>query len=472
MASIASINLKKSNPFQMFHNSTVRPGYAIGGELYCNLKGYEAKKLKEKIIREAIESYNRTKKPKAPSFKATSYEWSAVCNIKENTTMADLERLAQHFQDKYGFQCYQIAIHRDEGHINDNGEKVINHHAHLEFITLDKETGKQCFKLRDFPPNKMREIQTEVAEILQMERGIDKRISGAKRIEPRTYARMKELERQTLRELKAEAKELIENEIQKANTLELEKHDIIREANKIIDEANDIIDKKEQRIQELTQDNAQKDYIIQEATLTQKQIKEKFEKERQELIRTGIATQKQYRILSEEKKKALDIAKNNGLTGNELDSIIQEALKIIKFLHQENQSLTTTNTELEKQNGILRQNQNLLARENQRIMELEQTIENLTQSNAEQEQEIWELTQEKRILESKIRDLEQKLENVDSQNTQNSTRDDYLAELQAKISKAAQEQQERIKNDNNTLMQDSNETEADNKIYKPTRRRF
>lgn len=56
--------------------------------------------------------------------------------------MNDLKKLAQHFSDKYGFQCYQIVIHRDEGHINDDVEKEINHHAHLEFITLDKETGK------------------------------------------------------------------------------------------------------------------------------------------------------------------------------------------------------------------------------------------------------------------------------------------------------------------------------------------
>ena len=50
----------------------------------------------------------------------------------------------------------------------------------------------------------MREIQTEVAEILQMERGQDKRISGAKRIEPRAYARLKEQERQEKREIKKE----------------------------------------------------------------------------------------------------------------------------------------------------------------------------------------------------------------------------------------------------------------------------
>ncbi|MBX2711207.1 mobilization protein, partial [Campylobacter jejuni] len=28
--------------------------------------------------------------------------------------MNDLQELSKHFQEKYGFQCYQIAIHRDE----------------------------------------------------------------------------------------------------------------------------------------------------------------------------------------------------------------------------------------------------------------------------------------------------------------------------------------------------------------------
>ena len=40
----------------------------------------------------------------------------------------------------------------------------------------------------------MREIQTEMAEILQMERWQDKRISGAKRIERKVYADIKEQE--------------------------------------------------------------------------------------------------------------------------------------------------------------------------------------------------------------------------------------------------------------------------------------
>ena len=205
MSQISSINFKKSVDYQVFHNSTIRPSYVIGGELECNPpKGYDAQRIKNEIIENAKQAYFNTSKARNKAFQAKNYEWSAVVNIKPETTMNDLKKLAQHFSYKYGFQCYQIAIHRDEGHINDNGEKEINHHAHLEFITLDKNTGKQLFKLRDFNPQKMREIQTEVAEILQMERGQDKRISGAKRIEPRAYARLKEQERQEKREIKKE----------------------------------------------------------------------------------------------------------------------------------------------------------------------------------------------------------------------------------------------------------------------------
>ncbi|EAI7269755.1 mobilization protein [Campylobacter lari] len=109
--------------------------------------------------------------------------------------MNDLENLSKHFQEKYGFQCYQIAIHRDEGHINEQGEKVINHHAHMEFITLDRETGKNNYRRELITPKVLRQMQTEVAEILGMERGEDKRKSGVKRIEPRAYAVLKEKEK-------------------------------------------------------------------------------------------------------------------------------------------------------------------------------------------------------------------------------------------------------------------------------------
>lgn len=198
----ASIHFKKSkikDNFQVFHNTELRPEYAIGGDLNYNRTAKEAIALKDKIVTEAINTY-KTRTNRA--FHAKTYEWSAVCNIKDSTTMQDLEKLTEHFLKKYGFQCYQIAIHRDEGHINEQGEKVINHHAHLEFITLDKETGRN--RQRELSPSVLRQIQDEVAEILGMERGVYKQISKTKRIEPRKYAQMKEQEKRERKELTQE----------------------------------------------------------------------------------------------------------------------------------------------------------------------------------------------------------------------------------------------------------------------------
>lgn len=204
---ISSGNFKKSTSFQVFHNANVRPDYAIGGELVFDLGGYEALELKNKIVSEAKEAYEKNKSPKAPKFKAKSYEWSLVVNIKPDTSMNDLKNLSKHFQEKYGFQCYQIAIHRDEGHFNEQGEKLINHHAHLEFITLNKENGRNMWRRELITPKVLRQMQSEVAEILEMERGEDKRISGAKRIEPRAYAALKEKEKREKKQSKEQEKE-------------------------------------------------------------------------------------------------------------------------------------------------------------------------------------------------------------------------------------------------------------------------
>ena len=201
MSQISSINFKKSIAINTAHNDrTLAPSYLISDRgVECDRPDEQARELKEQIIAQAKETYtSRT----GQRFQAKTYEWSAVCNIKPDTTMDDLKRLAQYFSDKYGFQCYQIAIHRDEGHIDEDGKEQINHHAHLEFITLDKNTGVNCFKMSDFPKSKMREIQSEVSQILQMQRGEDKRKSGRQRTEPRQYAKQKEAEKKATKKTK------------------------------------------------------------------------------------------------------------------------------------------------------------------------------------------------------------------------------------------------------------------------------
>ncbi len=219
MGNIASGHFKPTNNIQEKHNDrTLSPSYLLPeefrGQNEVNRSSDQARKLKERIIESAKETYLIAFKQK---FQAKSYQWSLVVNIKTNTTMSDLEKLAEHFDLKYGFQCYQIAIHRDEGYIDENNQPHTNHHAHMEFVTLNKENGKNM--MGQISPVKLGQLQTEIAQILGMERGK----SGAKRIEPRKYAQMKEKER---KELQAKDKEI--------NNLKQEKVDLI---NEIIKEA-------------------------------------------------------------------------------------------------------------------------------------------------------------------------------------------------------------------------------------------
>lgn len=362
MSYLSSINFKKSNDFQVFHNSTVRPTYALGGSLEYTIKGYAAKREKEKIIDEAKQAYASTCKAKNKAFQAKNYEWSAVVNIKPETTMQDLEKLAKHFSDKYKFQCYQIAIHRDEGHINEQGEKVINHHAHLEFITLDKETGKQIFKMRDFTPQKMREIQSEVAEILGMTRGQDKRISGAKRIEPRQYAQMKEQERANTRELKAELESKAQALTQAQETIKTLNKKEIKEQSEAFRKAYAGKGLPKEFFREYNE--VKKKFLEQKLSVTQEQLDntynellEKYAKEKKGLF--GKKVEIDYRAVIDEQQKKI-IEQNEQI--NELTQIADKSIsltekaqdeydkkiKILDDLQDEKAELESKNAKLDK----------------------------------------------------------------------------------------------------------------------------
>lgn len=393
MAEISSFNMKQSTDFQVFHNANIRPSYAIGGELECNRKGYEAKELKETIINKAKQAYvQRTKR----AFQAKSYEWSAVVNIKPETTMQDLEKLAKHFFDKYGFQCYQIAIHRDEGHIDENGQKQINHHAHLEFITLDKETGKN--RQREIKPQTLRQIQDEVAEILAMKRGVDKRISKAKRIEPRKYAQLKEQEKEVIKKINQE-------------------HNL--------------------KISELVNN-------LEDEILSKKELKEQFEAFRKENANQGLSKEF-FRELSQEKKEQISTP---SLTQEQLTSYFTELKQ--KYTTQQTQYFglkKTNSTDYEKivkelQNQILDLNDENAALKQintQTIKTIDQEVKNLlkpkeTALNEKYEIKLQELNKEKTQTDKAYKTF---LDNIEEYNTK-------IAELNE--TKLLKEKNEEIQN--------------------------
>lgn len=116
-----------------------------------------------------------------------------VLLIKPNTTLADVKKFGEECQRRWGITPLQIFLHKDEGHwLNRQpdaedkesfqvGEKWFkpNYHAHIIFDWMNHDTGKSQ-KLND---NDMMEMQTLASDILFMERGKSKTITGKEHLE-------------------------------------------------------------------------------------------------------------------------------------------------------------------------------------------------------------------------------------------------------------------------------------------------
>ena len=226
MGNISSIHFERSKKHNTAHNDrTLKPSYLLSDNFQCSLNYSESEILYQRLLLKATEEYTK-RTGQAPQFREENLRWSAVVNIKPDTTIQDLEKLAKHFKEKYGFQCYQYAIHKDEGEplfiddekkipkLDKNGKQVYapNLHGHLEFLMLN-ENGITCFKKKDFNKTKMREIQTEVAEILGMERG--KENSKAKRLTHQQYKQEQKRIHEAKLEVKKELEEKHEQDIEK-----------------------------------------------------------------------------------------------------------------------------------------------------------------------------------------------------------------------------------------------------------------
>ncbi len=157
--------------------------------------------------------------------------------IKADTTMHELRELGLKFKERFGIECFQIHIHRDEGHIVTEegvkaakalgdktlelGKPIINHHAHLVFDWQDKKTGRSI-KLN---PGDTREMQTITAQVLGMERG--QSYSNATRLEAKEFKAF----RQKLNENVVEELERVEkmksNAIQEVTAIEERKKKLL-----------------------------------------------------------------------------------------------------------------------------------------------------------------------------------------------------------------------------------------------------
>ena len=119
----------------------------------------------------------------------TDSYWEAVVNLNDSHTIEDVRRVAEHIRQKYKFTPTSIAIHRDEGYVDKvTGETKYNYHAHLTFYTIANGRSQMRLMTRA----KLRDLQTEVANLLGMQRGQEH--SKAKRLDHQQYREVKRAE--------------------------------------------------------------------------------------------------------------------------------------------------------------------------------------------------------------------------------------------------------------------------------------
>ncbi len=116
-----------------------------------------------------------------------------VLLIRPDTTLADVRRFGEECQRRWGITPLQIFLHKDEGHWL-NGQPAPedresfkvggrwfkpNYHAHIVFDWMNHDTGKSR-KLND---DDMMQMQTLASDILLMDRGKSKAVTGKEHLE-------------------------------------------------------------------------------------------------------------------------------------------------------------------------------------------------------------------------------------------------------------------------------------------------
>lgn len=137
-----------------------------------------------------------------------------VIVIKQDTTIAQLRGLADAIEQRWGIKTLQIYTHKDEGHTDSDGSWKPNLHAHIVFDWVNHDTGKSI----KLSKQDMAEMQTMVADCLEMVRGESSDITHLGAIQYKTQA-----EEQRLRTLKEKTmKEEQEREQAQAKAKEVE----------------------------------------------------------------------------------------------------------------------------------------------------------------------------------------------------------------------------------------------------------
>ncbi len=147
-----------------------------------------------------------------------------VLLIRPDTTLADVREFGNECQRRWGITPLQIYLHKDEGHwlsgqpspedresfkVGDRWFKP-NYHAHIVFDWMNHDTGKSI-KLND---DDMTTMQNLASDILSMERGQSKAVTGKKHLDRNDF--IIEKQKEEMKRLDA-TRQYREHQLEKAN---------------------------------------------------------------------------------------------------------------------------------------------------------------------------------------------------------------------------------------------------------------
>lgn len=226
---------------------------------------------------------------------------SAIVNFNKEHTPEDMQKVCDLLERKFDTKVLQMAMHRDEGKINEDGTPDKNYHAHIEFMGLNSK-GESI--RRQLTKAVLSNLQTEVAKELGMERGISA-----------TYTK--------------DEYKLITAELKKP-----EEYDSKKEYNKAFRErAQELNIHKPKRTKRLdTYDfkfhQQEKEKAVKEAVLaTQKELKAEMAKLREQLQQAG-AGRAEYAALEQINRELKEQIKAKDLTIDQLKERTDQGLSL------------------------------------------------------------------------------------------------------------------------------------------------
>lgn len=209
----SSANIRKAKSNSQKHNERLEekePYYFLPNEYRQENETWNCGQSEKELYEQEIKKYNEAKtnyNGKRPSFENSC--WEMIINLNNTHDMKDCQKVADLVANKFNFHSTRIAIHRDEGRLIDldnsddktntliltgkrkncykdeNSKKyyrdenltdeiknigvIYNYHAHLNFLTI--KDAKQNMRRAHINRKDLSNLQTELADLLNMPRG-------------------------------------------------------------------------------------------------------------------------------------------------------------------------------------------------------------------------------------------------------------------------------------------------------------